>query len=244
VNSPSENIIFYFDLDTTTTRTDDYALFRKVNTTPAEAVARNILPTAGVPFLQYYKQIQPAVGNGTITLVNNAALPLKHSVPIHLALNDTGPAAVIDSVRGVWVSFTVTNGLTGVQERKRIITRVIRLPNAGLANKKTCGDQPISVPALTAVYLAGPPPAVKLTWAPSTDENAGEKDVERYVIWRKLQTDPDWGDPYLSIPAGSVTYSYTDNQVFSGDKYYYAVAAQDCTPQFSNLASSTLISIP
>jgi hypothetical protein len=169
-----------------------------------------------------------------------------HSVKIHLASNDTGPAAVIDSLRAVVVSFTVTNGLTGTAERKRTISRLIRLPNAGLANKRTCGDQPFAVSALGASYLApgAGGPAIKLTWTPSVDENAGEKDVERYVLWRKRPTDPDWGDPYLSIPAGSATYVYTDAQVTSGDQWYYAVAAEDCTPQFSTLMSSPLVNVP
>jgi prepilin-type N-terminal cleavage/methylation domain-containing protein len=242
VNSPSETIIFYFTPDTSTTRADDYVMNRQVNNLAPEVVARNILQTAGVPFLQYYKQITPAVSQSTIALVSNASLPLQHSIKIHLALNDTGPAAVIDSLRGVLVSFTVTNGLSGAQERKRTIARVIRLPNAGLANRKTCGDAPILGTTLVATLLAGP--SVRLTWTQATDESGGEKDVERYVIFRKLQADPDWGDPYLAVPAGSASYSYTDAAVNSGDKYYYALSAEDCTPQFSSLSISALITIP
>jgi len=246
VNSPSETIIFFFEPDTSTARVDDYVLRREVNNLPPDVVARNLLQTPGVPFLQYMRHTAIVGGGLTLTQVPNASLPLAHSVPIHLALNDTGPVSRIDSVRAVLVSFTITNGLTGTTERKRTISRLIRLPNAGLANKKTCGDQPILGTGLNAVYQPLPTgePAVKLTWNKATDESGGEKDVERYVIWRKAPADPDWGDPYLSIPAGQPTYTWTDASVASGDQYFYGLAAQDCTPTLSNLASSGLVVIP
>lgn len=244
VNSPSETIIFYFALDTSTTRTDDYVLWRQVNDLAPDVVARNILPTPAVPFLQYFRHVAGVAGVLSLQMVPTANLPFQHSVPIHLALNDTGPASRIDSVRAVQVNFTITNGLTGTRERKRTITRLIRLPNAGLANKKTCGDQPILGTALTGVYTALPSPSARLTWNAATDETGGEKDVERYVIWRRAQADPDWGDPYLSIPAGTGPYVYVDAAVNSGDRYFYALSAQDCTPTLSNLAISALVVIP
>ena len=246
VNSPSETIIFFFEPDTSTARADDYVLRRQVNNLATDVVARNVLATPGVPFLQYFRHVAGVAGALSLQMVPTATLPLQHSVPIHLALNDTGPASRIDSVRAVQVNFTITNGLTGTRERKRTITRLIRLPNAGLANKKTCGDQPILGTALTAVYAPLPAgePAVRLTWNPATDENGGEKDVERYVIWRRLQLDPDWGDPYLSIPSGTPAYVFLDASVASGDRFFYALAAQDCTPTLSNLAISALVVIP
>ncbi len=246
VNSNSETIIFYFEPDTSTSRADDYVLQRQVNNLAPDVVARNVLPTTGLPFFQYYRHVAGVAGALSLQIVPAASLPLQHSVPIHLALTDTGPASRIDSVRAVQVNFTITNGLTGTRERKRTITRVIRLPNAGLANKKTCGDQPLLGTPLTAVYSPMPTgePAVRLSWLPATDENGGEKDVERYVIWRKAPADPDWNDPYLSIPAGTPTYVWLDASVTSGDQFFYALAAQDCTPTLSNLATSVLVVIP
>lgn len=246
VNSPSETIVFFFEPDTSTTRADDYVLRRKVNTLAPDVVARNVLQTPGTPFLQYFRHVSIAGGGLQLQQVPNATLPIMHSVPIHLALNDTGPASRIDSVRAVLVSLTITNGLTGTAERKRTLGRLIRLPNAGLANKKTCGDQPLLGTGLNAVYQAMPTgePAVLLTWSKATDESGGEKDVERYVIWRRLAADPDWGDPYLSIPAGQASYSFTDAAVASGDQYFYGLAAQDCTPTLSNLTSSLQVNIP
>ena len=242
VNSWAETIVFYFAPDSTTTRADDYVLYRKVNNLSAEVVARNILQTAGVPLLQYYKLVTPPGGGGSsLALVGSASLPLKHSAKIHLAPADTGPAAIVDSVRAVLVSFTATNGLSGGTERLRTITRLIRLPNAGLVNKRSCGDVPILGTPPVALYVPGNPKTVKITWNKATDESGGEKDVERYIVWRRLSTNPDWGDPYVSIPAGSTTYSYTDANVTGGNTYFYALAAEDCTPSLSTLSQSNSV---
>ena len=246
-NSPAETIIFYFTPDTTTSRTDDYILYRQVNNLAPEIVSRNILQTSGVPFFQYYA-LQTPFGGGQQTLyqIPTASLPLKHTVKIHLALNDTGPASTIDSIRAVRVSFTESNGRTGTNERLRSISRMLGLPNAGMANKKSCGDTPIlgSVGFAAVYQLLSGTPTVKLTWLPATDENGGEKDVERYVIWRRLSTTTDWGDPLVSIPSGNATYLYNDASVTSGSTYYYQIAAEDCNPSMSSTATSVGVLIP
>ncbi len=90
LNSGAETIIFYFALDTTTARTDDYLLYRKINVSAPEVVARNILQTGTTPFLQYYRQITPLGSPASIVLHSAAALPLMHSVKIHLSPGDTG----------------------------------------------------------------------------------------------------------------------------------------------------------
>ncbi len=242
-NSASETITFFFGPDSTTTRTDDYVLYRQINNLATEVVSRNLLQTGAVPFFQYYRQTVVA-GVASITQVPNAGLPWRHTIPIHLALADSGPAARIDSVRAVQVSFTVTNGLTGTAERRRALSRFIRLPNVGLANKQTCGDMPLLGTALTASWnaVAG---GVNLNWNAATDEASGERDVTRYVIWRRLATDLVWGDPYLSIPpAGLANYLFTDRAVTSGAQYVYGLAAQDCTPTNSTLVPSAQVNIP
>jgi prepilin-type N-terminal cleavage/methylation domain-containing protein len=241
-NSPSETITFYFAPDSTTARNDDYVLYRQINSLPREVVSRNILQTTGVPFLQYYWQTVVA-GVTSIQQVPNASLPWRHTVPIHLAATDTGPAARIDSVRVVQVSLTVTNGLTGTAERKRAVSRYIRLPNVGLANKQTCGDPPILGGTFTATWNGVD--GDSLQWTKAVDEASGERDVVRYVIWRKLVTDATWGDPYVSIPPnGSSPYVYIDRTVTSGARYVYGVAAQDCTPKNSPISSSLEVDVP
>lgn len=252
-NSSAETIIFYFAPDTSTARADDYVLYRQVNNLAAELVSRNLLHTPGLPFLQYYAlSTPPGGGTASINLVPAANLPWWHVAKIHLSPADTfvppglGGGALIDSVRAVRVNFTSTNGRGGSDERRRTLSRMIRLPNAGLVNKKSCGDEPQLGPGFAPVanpaYAAdGVTPVVTLTWAAATDEAAGERDVERYVIWRRLSAAPDWGDPIVTVPSGTAPYQYQDASVAPATAYAYAVAAQDCTPLESNQASSNLV---
>jgi len=87
--------------------------------------------------------------------------------------------------------------------------------------------------------------SVDLTWNAAVDEVGGERDVTRYVLFRRLATDPVLGDPYLSIsPAGTPTYLYPDVAVTSGQTYVYGLAAQDCTPSNSTPVSSAPITVP
>src|SRR5256886_17291928 len=69
-----------------------------------------------------------------------AKLPLRHSVPIHFALADTGAAAVIDSIRGIRVTFTVTNGQSGAAERRYTLARFMEQTNVGWETHRTVGD--------------------------------------------------------------------------------------------------------
>lgn len=244
VNSQAETITFWFAPDTGTTRTDDHILFRQVNFQAPEVVARNLLKTTSLPFFQYYRLVTPLNAPQRIDLVPASLLPLIHTVAVHLAASDTAVAARIDSVRGVRVNFTATNGRTGSDERTRAITRVVAMPNAGLANRKTCGDEPLAVTGLVAGLVPPPTDGIRLTWNASIDEGAGERDVIRYAIWRRLLSDPNWGDPYESIPAGLANYSWTDEVLNHGDTYMYAVAAQDCTPTLSQIATVGPILFP
>ena len=247
VISNAETIIFYFTPDTSTTRTDDFVLYRKVNNQNPEVVSRNLLRTAGTPWFTYTALYSPPSATAYVATVPQANLPLKHSVKQHISPADTGVAARIDSLRGVRITITATNGLTGTEERRRTISRTIRLPNAGLVNRANCGDEPMYGGGLSAAVggVLGAP-FIRLTWNPATDENSGEKDVVRYVIWRRRVTDPPFNemDPYVSIPGGVPSYEYIDEDVFSGDQFWYAVAAQDCTPSLSSLTMVGPILIP
>ena len=48
----------------------------------------------------------------------------------------------------------------------------------------------------------------------------------------------------MSIPTGSATYNYLDQDVTSGSSYDYAVAAQDCTPRISSQLTSGTVTVP
>jgi prepilin-type N-terminal cleavage/methylation domain-containing protein len=245
LNSPAETIVYFFIPDSTTSRTDDYILYRQVNQEAPELVARNLLHTGSLAFFRYFRRKSPIDAPAYVDTVPTAQLPMRHSVAWHGAPADSGASGRVDSLRGVVLTLTVTNGKSGPDERKLSLSRTIRFPNAGLAVRKTCGDAPYLGVGLAAVpTLVDGNPAVQLTWNPATDEAGGEKDVERYVIWRRVVGDPDWGTPYLSMPAGQVAYIYQDVDVTSGTSYQYALAAQDCTPLTSALAQSAAVLVP
>ena len=67
---------------------------------------------------------------------------------------------------------------------------------------------------------------------------------QAYTIWRRVATNPQFGDPYLSVPAGQTSYSYADQSVSSGEQYIYRIAAKDCTPALSGQATTAPISVP
>ena len=87
-------------------------------------------------------------------------------------------------------------------------------------------------------------PVVQLDWLPATDESIGEKDVIRYVLYRRSVPNTGiWGDPFLSIPAGAASYTYEDATVQVGGTYQYAHAAQDCTPSLSPLSPAQQVTV-
>jgi hypothetical protein len=218
-NSPAETIILFFEPDSTTSRSDDYVLYRQVNDQPVDESA------AGTP----------------IEEVPSSLLPAAHVAAVHGGTGDTGAAALVDDIRAVRIAYTATNGLTGDAESVRQMTRMIRLPNAGLATQPNCGDAPILGSVLTATgvdpsgSVAG---HIRLEWTRALDEVAGERDVLRYVIWRRPDDTGAWGDPLVSVAPGSSLYLFQDFSARADSTYSYAVAAQDCTPQYSPPAVS------
>jgi prepilin-type N-terminal cleavage/methylation domain-containing protein len=239
VGSPAELLIFFFRPDSSTPRPDDYVLMRQVNDRPPELVARGLLRSEdGRPFFQYFRLV-PGTNGARVDTVRPNALPLAHTAPVHPGPADVGSAATIDSIRGVRVSLASTDDAPGnASERIRSISRVIWLPNAGQAQVRVCGDEPMFGSLVTAnVMDEEGVPVIEVTWFPAVDETGGEEDIVRYVVWKRLAGESSWGDPYLSVPAGSEasSYSHIDRDVQSGQAYEYAVAAQDCTPTLSPL---------
>jgi prepilin-type N-terminal cleavage/methylation domain-containing protein len=224
--SPAEAITFWFAKDTETTRADDYVLLRQVNATAPEVVVRNVLPDSTYPFFRYMYLNVDAVGTQTVDTLSGATLPKSY---------DTDTIISKDRVRGVIISFTVTNGLADTAERTRPVSVIASLPNIGMRQLQTCGAAPLPVSAPVAVNAG--PGAIKVTWTASPDENAGERDVMRYEITRRASFAPAVWQNVASIPAGGV-YTFTDTGLNNTVTYWYAIAAQDCTPAFSPAVTS------
>jgi prepilin-type N-terminal cleavage/methylation domain-containing protein len=230
VVSPAETIIYWFAADTSTSRSDDYVLWRQVNAGTAEVVSRNILKWTGKPFFQYQYLNAVDTASETLASVASGKLPVKFSGTLN------------DSLRTVQVNYVVTNGFTGTDERKQYITFTVGMPNVGQAIISQCGSAPIFSSKLTAAAdsVAG----IDLSWNPSGDDGGGENDVLKYVIWRRTPPATDWGDPIIAIPSGLSSYTYSDKSVTSATVYQYAVAAQDCTPTLSSQSISTSVTAP
>ncbi len=245
VPSPAEMITFFLVPDTSTSRTDDYILYRQVNGGKPESLARNLVHMGTRPFFSYLRETQDSTGQSVIAELPDSLVPLHHSAKVHLSSADTGRSALSDSIRAIRVAMGATNGLIGDEERQVELTRLIPLPNAGFGVMSSCGSPPLLDVGLSATPItASGGPAVRLSWNPATDETGGELDVVRYVIWRREAGATGWGDPFRAIPAGLTVYTYDDATVEPGKSYQYALAAQDCTPALSSLAQSVLVSIP
>jgi hypothetical protein len=117
-----------------------------------------------------------------------------------------------------------------------------RLMNMGLVGRRTCGDVPLDPSAVTAVYSNPGTPKVTVSWSPSIDENTGEKDVERYVIYRDTLL-VGFTDPIDLV--GKAVVQYEDFALPApGTSVRYGIAAQDCSPSESGIVTAPLVLIP
>jgi prepilin-type N-terminal cleavage/methylation domain-containing protein len=246
--SSAETISYYFRPDSTTSgQSNDYLLMRRVNARPPTLVARGIVkdPRDTFPFFTYYK----ADSTNTLVPILESKMPLIHTAVLHGSTADTGKSAQTDSVKAVRIHFLAAarDARTG-KDALRSVEIQVRMMNSGLLDFNSCGALPQPEPAPTVVTnVAGAATRfAKLTWLPSPDDNSsGEKDIERYAIYRKrLATDP-WGDPIESVIAGKASYSFTDYAVVLNGTYIYSVVPQDCSPNLAEIFNpSTSVTIP
>jgi len=248
INSGGETLVLFLEPDTSTTRTDDFALFRQVNTKTPELVARNLLRSGNEPFFRYFWN-QSAPGQALqFDSVADTVLPWAHIAKEHGGTLDVGVSAEMDQIRAVRVTLRATNGLSGPDERLADLTRILTMRNAGIKKLPSCGDVPLlGTTGFQATITDSDGDGVSeatLTWNRATDEAQGELDVIAYTLWRMSAADSTWGDPYLSIPAGQTTYNYEDRSGSVGQTYQYALAAKDCTPAVSGRVPSNSVTIP
>ena len=243
VGAPSgaETISYWLSRDSTSTATNEYVLFRRVNQAAARLVAKGIIRNPTDTIFQYFKG--DSLGN--LTAIGTANLPLYHNASTHGVKADSGKLAWVDSIRTIRVRMTVVfRDRSGPVYRR--LDHTIRLMNAGLVRRATCGEAPLGpTPTASAAVNADGVPYATITFAKSGDEGAGEKDVERYALYRRLNGESTVGaEPFASIPAGNATYTFTDTDVLSGQQWVYGVAAQDCTPSISGVGYAASVTIP
>lgn len=233
--SRAETISYWMELDSSTARSDDYVMWRRVNDLSPTVVAKGlIVPSGDQPFRYFTTD-----SLGAAREIPASRLPLVHRAMIHGANDDTAGSALTDSIRNVRVRLTSIYSDARGDSAVRTVEGSIRLLNSGLTKFSACGEAPIG-PALsaTAGVTAGGQPFVRLSWVPSLDESAGERDVERYALFKRNPASTDWGEPFASIPAGLASYEFDDLAVVPGETWVYGLISQDCTP-----ASSTVFSV-
>lgn len=246
VPSNAETISYWLSQDSTSTHANEYILFRRANARPPRVVARGIIYNGVADTIfQYFKTDTL----GVLTPILPAALPLIHTAAIHGSPADTGASAVTDSIKQVKVQFTSV--YHDPRTRADVLRRMqltIHLMNAGLIRHTTCGNPPLGVTATAVVTPANGitvfQPYVTISWTASVDDGAGEKDVERYAIYRRLSAVATFDEPFASAPGGSPPYSVQDADVQSGQSWVYGVTALDCTPASSPMASTATVVIP
>jgi type II secretory pathway pseudopilin PulG len=241
VPSRAETVSYWVSADSSSPRADEHVLWRRVNRETPQLVAKGIVVTPGEPIFRYFKP--DSVGRPTE--IPAGQLPLIHTAPMHGdgVLDDTGGSALTDSVRMVRIRFVARYHDPEKGNVEQSVESSVRLLNAGMIRRTTCGESPLST-GITAVYQAGPPAAIQLTWNPSGDQDGGERDVERYVVFRRIFGSGEWGEPYASLTATEPSYTYFDEQIVSGERYEYGLIAQDCSPRNSSLTMSAPILVP
>ncbi len=236
VASSAETISYYVESDPAASGL--YRLMRRVNDATPRIMARGIQKVSGEPFFRYFR-LNAA---GALTEISQSVLPERHVPGWHGSPADTGIRALVDSIVMIRARFTAVHRDSRHPDAIRMEERSVRITNAGLIRASTCGTAPLSPTNLVAV--ADTTPQVTLTWTRSLDEAAGEKDVERYAIYRRDALASVFGEPLASVAAGASTPSFVDTDVKPGENWLYGVAAQDCSAALSSVALSSNVVIP
>jgi hypothetical protein len=236
VPSSAETISYWVESDPQASGL--FRLMRRANNGTPRVVSRGIKTISGDPFFRYFK----LSATGALTEIAQGSLPMRHVNGWHCSPADTGASLQTDSIRLVRIKFTAVHRDPRVPDVTRVEERSIRITNAGLILASMCGDAPLPAGAVTVVGQVTP--QVDITWPASGDEGAGEKDVERYAIYRRPVGVATFGEPLASVAAGLPNYSFTDTNVVPGEQWIYGIAAQDCTPATSAITVSAPVVVP
>jgi prepilin-type N-terminal cleavage/methylation domain-containing protein len=246
-DSPAETYILYLQLDTDTPRTDDYALWQRVNNGTPELLSRSLLPATGSkPFFEFLLHRVLTTGD-TLLVATGSLLPLiRRPLSAAASASDTANFVRPDSVRAIRMNYRVTNGRTGTEERTREVSTIIEVPNNGIPMPTVCGRVPLAPGSFSATEIGSGLGVVQLDWTRSSDQDAGEVDVRQYVIWRRPAAAVVWDAPLLFVRAERDTVNYSTQIIDNtpGTSYTFGIAAQDCTPSFSTTSTTSITLTP
>jgi len=231
--SLAETISYWVSPDSTQPSGSNlHVLFRRVNDGPVVVVATGIELVGAQPFFRYSR----VLASGQIDSIPTSSLPVYWDA--------TG--SIADSIRTVTMSVTgVFNGYS-LQNKKQKFSRTVNsqtsLANMGLAQRNSCGDVPLNPGVPTTTASVDPATlvttSVRVSWTASADETSGERDVERYVVFRRIVGDP-WGEPIDQVgKSNAAAYTWDDFDIQPGVSFEYGISAQDCSPANSSMRVS------
>ncbi len=210
-----------------------YVLYRRVNDGAISIVATGLRITTGQPFFKYNRVLP----SGAIDSIPTSSLPIYWDAS----------GSIADSIRTVNLAVNGVFQGYNLQNRSQTFTRTVNsqtaLANIGLSQRSSCGDIPLNpgTPTVSMVYVSGVPDHVLMTFNASPDETSGEKDVERYAIFRRVAAGT-WGEPISQVgKSNSATYTWEDFNLVPGVTFEYGVSAQDCSPANSAMRVSPAI---
>lgn len=252
----AETISFWVSADSSSPRPNEYVLFRAVNRATPAVIATGLYIAPGQPFFKY---LWAKDSTGVIDTVPATYQPLLHSTPQHGSLADTGEtatlAARIDRVRSVVIAAQgqFRDATPQAPLGRRLASGRTSLINMTMLNRPSCGLAPSPVSAFAfLVNVSGNPDHMHLVWTRATDDGAGERDVERYLIFRALNGAP-YGEPLDEVAStnGAGGYAWDDYDVKRNTPSYpgsntfsYAIVVQDCQPQVSTPAATNVVTVP
>ena len=234
--SLAETVSYWVSSDSTApSGSNMFVLWRRVNDGPISVVATGIRIATGQPLFKYSR----VLASGRFDSVATSSLPIYWDQA----------GSIADSIRAVTLTVNgVFNGFN-LQNRSQTFVRTVNsqtsLANIGLAQRNSCGDVPLNPGSPAVVMILDPvtfaQDHVQVTFTASPDEVAGEKDVERYALFRRVVGDP-WGAPISQIgKSNSATYTWDDFDIQVGVTFQYGVSAQDCSPANSSMRLSASI---
>jgi hypothetical protein len=229
--SLAETVSYWVSADSTApTGSNLFVLWRRVNDGPITVVAPGIRITGSQPFFKYNR----VLASGKLDSVATSSLPIYWDQVASIA---DSIRTVSMTVNGVFNGFNLQNKATAFV---RTVSSQTSLANIGLSMRASCGDQPLNpgAPSVAMVNVGGVD-RVQMTFSASLDEASGEKDVERYVIYRRIVGNA-WDEPIDQVGGSkSANYMWEDFDIQSGVSFEYGVAAQDCSPANSSMRVSS-----
>jgi type II secretory pathway pseudopilin PulG len=226
--SNAETISYWVTLDSTTARTDDYLLLRRINSGAATVVARGIVFPGGAPAFRYF------IPGAT---VNSRAELTSPTLPLYFKEGDVASDTMLAKLSEVRLQLTAVFKDPRGNDVYRSVKENIPLLNAGLLHVPACGAAPQAPPVISSTaYAVGD--SVGISWSASADET-GRHTVRSYSVYRRVGSAGPWGTPvYTAESLGQVSYTWTDYVVPLGQPYQYGVVARDCTPSLSSLSAT------